>query len=273
MSYTRAEQSAAGAPVELYRWLYGTLAYHYTSAQEAQSYLGETFEPAPIRRGAISQGDAIERAALEVAVAQDHPVATLFRAATPAQRVTVTLWRRHLSDVDAEYIVLWQGRVRACIWEEATARLVHEPVWTTLRRSGLRRTWGRTCPHVLGDAECRVDLGDYEVSGTVARLSGLTVRVSAASGYPVGYFAGGTLAATVGGVPWRVMVTAHRGDKLTLHLPIPGLAAGATLALTPGCSHTWSGAAGCRERFGNGLNYGAFPFMPRLSPHGGTRLY
>ena len=273
MSYDAYERSAAGEPVELYRWLYGDIAYHYTSAQADQSYLGETFAAAPIRRGAISQGDTIERASLEIAVAQDHPVATLFRASTPAQRVTATLWRRHLADADAEYIVLWQGRVRSCIWEEATARLVHEPIWTTLRRAGLRRTWGRTCPYVLGDDECRVNLATYTVSGTVASLSGLTAKVSAASGYPAGYFAGGTLAVTVGGVPWQVMILAHRTDTLTLHLPIPGLAAGASVALTPGCSHTWTGAAGCRERFGNGVNFGAFPFTPRLSPHGGTRLY
>lgn len=273
MSFDAYERSAAGTPIELYRWMRGSDAYHYTSAQTAQSHLGEDFEPAVITRGAIAQGGSIERAAMHVRLPQDHAIPALFRAGVPADRVLLTIWRRHSTDPDAETIVIWQGRVRACVWEGAEATLTHEPIWTTLRRSGLRRTFGRTCPHVLGDDQCGVDLGEYEVSGTVAGINRLRLTIAAAAAYPDGYFAGGMLSTTVGAVNWRAMILRHKAKVLTIHMPLPGLTLGQSVHLTPGCDHTFNGAGGCIKRFANPLNHGGFPFTPWLSPHGGTRLY
>lgn len=273
MSYAELEQSAAGAPIELYRWVHGADAHYYTSAQEAQSYLGEDFTPAPITRGPVVQGDSIDRAALDIVVPQNHAIAALFRAGVPAAVVSLTIWRQHSSDPDSEIIVLWSGRVRRCTWSGASATLQHEPNWTSLRRPGLRRTWGRQCPYLLGEDGCGVNLAAYDVAGTAASVSGLKIECTAADAKPDGYFAGGQLVVTISGTTWRAMITRHAGKTLTLHLPLPGLAAGDALVLYPGCDHTLNGAGGCHARYANALNYGGFPFTPRLSPHGGTRLY
>lgn len=273
MSFRLYEEGAASAqPVELYHWSHAGSAYRYTSDQEARSHAGASYAPAPITREALAQGDAIERAELKVTLTADHPVAALFVAGPPADRVHLTLYRLHASDPAGEVLSAWAGRVRSCTWAGGEVVLLHEPVFTALRRPGLRRTWGLQCPHVLGDYWCGVDLASYALSDTITRVAGLVVTLPDAGSKPNGYWAAGVCAVTIGGVLHRVMIDRHTGTRLTLHMPVQGLAAGQTATITPGCDHSLKGPGGCITRFGNALNYGGFPWTPVTSPYG-SRIY
>jgi uncharacterized phage protein (TIGR02218 family) len=275
MTYAVAETGIATAqPVELYRWTHAAESYRYTSAQADQVLSTQVYTAAPLSRGAISQGEEIARAALEVTVPQDHPVALLFSLGPPVDRVLLTLRRRHATDADAEAVVIWQGRVLSCEWSGVSALLRHEPVWTALRRSGLRRTWGLQCPHLLGSTGCGVDLADFQAAGTVAAVSGVAVQVAAAAGQADGYWYGGMLESyqPATGRTLRAMILGHTGDDLTLHIPL-ALVPGDAVTLTPGCDHSLDGAGGCVARFDNAVNFGGFPWTPQTSPYGGTAVY
>jgi len=275
MTYAAKETGIATAqPVELYRWTHAAEAYRYTSAQGAQVLDTYSFEPAVVRRGAISQGDEINRALLEVTVPKDHPVALLFSLGPPVDRVLLTLWRRHATDADAEAVVAWQGRVLSCEWSGVQAVLRHEPVWTAVRRTGLRRTWGYSCPHVLGEAACGVDLGDFDATCTVSSVSGVTVVATGADAQANGYWVGGMLSRydPATGRTLRTMIVGHSGTTLRLLAPL-ALVAGDAVTLTPGCDHSLDGAGGCVTRFDNAANFGGFPWTPKSSPYGGAAIY
>jgi hypothetical protein len=214
MTYLAQETGGAtGQPIELYQWTHASETYRYTSAQSDQTAGGATFTAAPVMRGTVSQGEEINRAALEVTVPQDHPVALLFSAGPPVDRVLLTIWRRHATDPLAEVVVLWQGRVLSCEWAGANAVLSHEPVWTAIRRTGLRRTWGYQCPHLLGSAPCGVNLVSYAIAGTVDSVSGPALVVVAAAGAPDGHWVGGMLTASKAGrTPG--MVVGHGGPNI-----------------------------------------------------------
>jgi uncharacterized phage protein (TIGR02218 family) len=275
MTYLAQETGGATAqPVELYRWTHATEIYTYTSGQEAEVLDGETYVPAAIRRGQINQGEEINRATLEVTLAQDHPVALLFSLGPPVDRVLLTLSRRHVTDAAAEAVTIWQGRVLSCEWSRVQAVLRHEPVWTALRRVGLRRTWGYQCPHLLGGSACGVVLAGFEGAGTVTAVAAATVTVSGAEAQPDGYWSGGMLSAypIATGRTLRAMILGHTGTDLTLHIPL-GLIPGDAVTLSPGCDHSLDGAGGCDARFANAANFGGFPWTPEVSPYGGTVVY
>lgn len=272
MTYDARETGTATAqPVELYRWQHAAESYRYTSGQAAELLDSYSYLPAAIERGAIAQGDEIARAALEVTVPARHPVAHLFALGPPVDRVLLTIWRRHTGDPDAQAVVIWQGRVLSCEWSGVQAVLRHEPMLSSLQRSGLRRTWGLSCPHVLYGPACRLSAAAWRVVGTVASVSGASVGVAAAAGYADGHFAGGWLAREDGatGRTYRAMVIGHTGSALTLHIPLP-LAAGDAVWMYPGCDRTM---ATCDGRFANILNFGGFPWTPKQSPYGGALVY
>jgi uncharacterized phage protein (TIGR02218 family) len=264
MAYDTLEGSVSGAqPVELYRWQHAAEVVAATSADAEQTHEGVTYTPAAIERGAVVQGDDIQRADLDVVVPAAHPVAALFSLGPPVDRVLLTVYRRHAGD--AETVPVWRGRVLSCEWSGIQARLRHEPQWTAIRRAGLRRVYGYTCPHVLYGSACGVVASGRAVAGTVATVSGVAVTVAAAAGYADGWFRGGYLLMVAAGTgrQYRAWILAHAGAALTLHLPL-ALVAGDAVTMYPGCDRSLDT---CTAKFANAVNFGGFPWTPSKSPH------
>ena len=265
MTFDAREASLADArPAELYRWTHAAEVIAATSADQELVHAGETYTPTPLERAAIVQGDEMQRADLAVTVPAAHPVAQLFAGGPPVDRVRLVVYRRHLGD--GETVAIWRGRVLSCEWRGIEAVLTHEPDWTAIRRPGLRRTYGHTCSHVLGDPHtCRVDLSAYATAGTVSAASGVSVTVPAAASQADGWWRGGYLLRSVPttGRQYRAMITDHSGEALTLHLPL-GLAAGDAVSLYPGCDRSLDTCAG---KFRNAANFGGFPWTPTQSPY------
>lgn len=270
MTYDARETSwHDGQPVELYEFRRGVDHWRYTSADADISYSGFVWASVPIERSRIEQGSEMNRSDLKITLPRDNEVALLFRAQPPGDVVTVSVLRQHRGDSDTKAI--WLGRVINVTWRESVAELTCEPVFTSLRRPGLRRMYQLNCPHVLYGIDCNVPQLSYKTTDVVNAVNGAVISVAAAAGHPDGYYTGGFvhwLSAT--GVTDSRMIIAHTGQDLTLDATIQGLTAGENVDIYPGCNHTMSD---CDGKFGNIENYGGFPFIPGINPFDGSMIF
>ncbi|MCX8018193.1 MAG: DUF2163 domain-containing protein [Rhodocyclaceae bacterium] len=266
MSYQGIENTTAqGRPVELYEFALGATRWRYTTASSAVSYLNQSYEPAIITRGGIEQSEELNRANLSIRVFRDFPVAALFVAQPPDGVLSVSIYRQHLTDPAAEWIVLWKGRVVGCRFSGSEAELACEPVATSLKRTGLRARYSLLCRHALYSAACGASKELLRVDGIVGSVGGKVALVPAAASRPDGYFTAGMLQTNEG----ARMIVGHTGSTLTLAAPFPGLSVGASVRLYPGCQHT---TADCSGKFGNIINFGGFPAIPSKNPFSGDAV-
>lgn len=270
MTYSTAESSyQGGAPVELYTFACGASRYYYTSADEDQLVDLVTYRAAPIVRGDIEQTSEVAKLSLRLTVARDFPVADLYRVSPPSEVVTLSLSRLHRGDGDKA--VVWMGRVLNAEWAGHQATLVCESVYTSIKRTGLRRQYQRSCPHVLYSVPCGVAAASYREDVPVYAVSGTTIECLAFAAKPAGYYSGGFIEyQTPAGLTERRAIRDHTGQAITVTHQIPGLAPGATITAYPGCDHT---TATCQVKFANILNYGGAPYIPQKNPFGGSSLY
>lgn len=130
------------------------------------------------------------------------------------------------------------------------------------------RVYQRVCGAVLGDAACRVDLGapgrflDLAVQDA---LGGQRFRFAGIGGLPDDWFARGRMRVTSGAGAGLVgLVKADRQvgalREVTLWQGLRAeIAAGDGVRLEVGCDKRLST---CRDKFGNGVNFQGFPFIP-----------
>ena len=270
MTYATVETSTqAGRPVELYEFISGTTYYRYTSADGDVVYGGNTYTAVPISRGAVEATSETARLALEITCASDLPVLDLFATMPPEEVVAVTLRRLHAGDGEA--ITMWMGRVLNVTWNNASAAIHCESVYTSLKRTGLRRLYQKGCPHVVYGSGCGLNRNDFKLVRTVSTITGTTITVSTLSGFADGYFSGGYLEwEKTTGVFERRAIRSQVGAVVTIGFPIPGLAASASVNLYPGCDHS---LATCEGKFSNRLNYGGQPYFPDKNPFNGVAIY
>ncbi len=268
MTYAAIETSVqSGRPVELYEFLNGATAYRYTSADGDVSYGGNTYSAVPIARGAIEATSETVRLALEITCARDIPIVDLFSVYPPEEMVLITLRRLHAGDGEA--VVIWMGRILNVTINNASAGIHCESVYTSLKRTGLRRLYQKSCPHVVYGTGCGLIRDTYKSTKAVSTVSGTTITVGSI-GVADGYYAGGCLEWTSSGVIHRRAIHSQTGGALVIGFPIQGIAASASVDLYPGCDHT---LATCNSKFANAPNYGGMPFFPDKNPFGGVALY
>jgi uncharacterized phage protein (TIGR02218 family) len=273
MTYSTIEQSAADArPVELYEFRRDSLVWRYTSADQDVTFATQLYLARTIERSAIEQGSEMNRANLQLTVQRDLDVVQLFQVGPPSDPITCTLKQYHYGDTDAA--TLWQGRIISCTpWEGGRARLVLEPIYTALRRNGIRRYYQRSCPHLLYGPDCTVNNTSYRVTGNVTQINGLVIQQAEVGAYAAGYFTGGYLEWDIdppNQVYERRFIEAHSSVNLTVtSLPL-GLTVGTQIRVYPGCDHLLTT---CNSKFANAVNYGGLPFLPTVNPFGGTSLY
>lgn len=268
MTYAAVETSIqSGRPVELYEFLYGATAYRYTSADGDVVYGGNTYSAVPIARGAVEATNEVARLALEITCTRELPVLEPFAVSPPEEVVLITLRRLHAGDGEA--IIMWMGRVLNVTLNNAAAEIHCESVYTSLKRVGLRRLYQKSCPHVVYGTGCGLARATYKATKTVSTVVGTTITVGSI-GAVDGYYAGGYLEWSSGGVSHRRSIHSQTGGAVVIGFPIPGMAASDSVDLYPGCDHTLST---CNGKFGNSLNYGGMPYFPPKNPFAGTAIY
>ena len=129
------------------------------------------------------------------------------------------------------------------------------------------RLYTTACSADLGDARCKIDLGNgaYHGSGTVTAVKAASsVTVNGLATFNDGWFTAGKLTFTGGAnAGLAVEVKIHRKDaEVTLELwqivPEP-IAAGDTFDVTAGCDKQFST---CHDKFANVVNFRGFPHIP-----------
>ena len=277
MTYAAIESSRAlGRPAELYYFRFGsdpTAFYAYTDVEDEVVYDGVTYAPVPIKRGAIVASGSLDKSRMSVRVPLSTEIAELFRVYPPGQVVTLTIRGGHLSDTDMEFPVIWVGRVLQCSRNDDNGPegdLTCEPASTSMRRSGLRRHYQLSCPHVLYEAGDGLCNANKLAATSTAAITALTyTSLTFAPGW------NGALATAkyIGGmVSWvtpflREQRTILRitGDTLTLTGPTTGLAVTDVVDIILGCNHQ---TTDCETIHNNILNYGGQPYIPLKNPTG-----
>lgn len=130
------------------------------------------------------------------------------------------------------------------------------------------RLYGRRCDADLGDARCTKDISSapFSLSGTIVAISDeMTLIVSGLEDRPAGWFSHGRvrfLDGLLAGV--SADISSHTveapGARLALWSPLARLPEpGDQLAVSAGCDKAFET---CSAKFGNGLNFQGFPYLP-----------
>lgn len=277
MSFDTIETSVDdGQPLELVQFTYLTNNWYFTTSESPVVYEGNTFSPLPFKHSDIAPSAEVSKSQITIGVPKDCPVGELFRAQSPAGLVTVTIFAKHAQD--AQVKAIWKGRVINAEWQEPWLNLTSESVFSSLQRVGLRRNYAVQCPHTVysqGEGLCNVNKESFRSDYVVTTISGLTVFCEDADGVAVDRFAGGEVTWThaTDGYLVRAMIKSNDGaGNFTLLFPPQGLALGAAIHAYPGCDHDLDSPNGC-PKFGNQINYGGQPFIPKKNPFNGSTLY
>lgn len=268
MTYAAYEQSAdSGCPIELYEFIQGTFRWTYTSHSESIVRLGQVYSPAPIVRDSIKQTTDIFKDGLTLTFPRDSEFAAQFLAFSPELPTTVTVYRGHLLDTAAEYVVYWKGRISSSKTSGNTIDLDCESVYTSIRRPGLRACFQLSCRRTLYLRGCNVNRELYAHPGTVLSIANLlNVTVSGASLMGDGYYTGGMLKTKDDVLRF---ITSHVGDVVTISRPLTTLQGRDDVVLYPGCDHL---KETCNNKFNNILNFGGFPWIPTRNPYDGSSI-
>lgn len=270
MTFESHELSAQdGSPFELFTFrLYGQ-NFRYTNEKTTQVVDGLTYEAWPIAHDEIKRTDKMEKQSITLDVPTDFPILQLYDDAPPSDVITLQIAQIHRGD--NEPISFWNGRVMTGLRQGNRGQLYCENVYSSQKRQGLRRLYGRLCPHVLYGPACRAVDVDFRIEIQADSVFGPQLRSAILSTYPDGRFAGGLVEfePTPGRIERRG-VKSHVGDLITLTHAITDITALDTFFLYLGCKHDLTD---CDETFGNAVNYGGWPYIPRISPMGSSSVF
>lgn len=270
MTYSSRETSVQnGVPIQLLQFVQGLQEWYYTTASYSIEALGKTWVPTPVQFSAVTQSNEMAKDTLSLKFPRGHEFASVFLGYnTPDVLTSVTLFRGHVNDPDAQFITYWKGRVSSFKASGETLSLECEPIFTSLRRPGLRARYQRTCRHALYGRGCRLDAEDWGTAGVLTAVDGATLTIPAAASLPIGYLSGGMVKTPDGILRY---VIGHNGSQVTLMRPVRKLvdSVGSAVTVYPGCDHTRST---CQARFDNIDNYGGFSWIPTKNPFGGSSI-
>jgi uncharacterized phage protein (TIGR02218 family) len=175
------------------------------------------------------------------------------------------MYRGHHTDLSDELRVIWKGRVVGAKSGKQTIKATIESIFTSLRRTGCRVRYQRTCRHALYFDGCNLNIDDFKTAATVTAITGNVLTVPLADDEQDGFYKSGIVIFD-GLYGW---ISNHTGSALTVILPVPGLAdyvtanGSASVFIAPGCDLA---RATCETKFNNEENFGGFPYMPDNNP-------
>lgn len=272
MSYSKIEVSDSdGKPTLLFEFQRSLLFFRYTDADQDIAVGGTTYAKAAIQTGTLSQSGDASADTLELTVPYDLAVCGQFDPVSPSEQVWLTIRRKH-ADAD-EAPIVWMGTVTGFGRPSVlTRKFVCDTISMSFSRGGLRLTWGRTCPNMLYDRNCKVDKTLYAFAGHGLRVDGVRIQVPEISAKAAGWFDGGFFEMEIASGVYE-----RRGIEMTSGVTVRvfGSTAGFSdvpraITLYPGCGRT---IAICDGKFGNVLNYGGFVHLPGKSPFDGNPVF
>jgi len=272
MTYDALEKSVyGGKPIELFSFICGAYRLLVTNAEIVQTFLGATYETGwSITRNEPETSEETSHSDLEIYVAQDFPIASMFALNTVWQPIWLTVIRKHRDD--SGYVTLWAGKVIDCSINPSkrSATLICKPV-EALSKIGFQQTCSPQCTRRLYSPRCGVSEAAHLVVTTLDSVSadGLTITATAFASKPNDYFKLGDLYIPALGAHMKIL--SHVGITLTLLRPVTGLLPGETVQALAGCDHVWKKGNGdwgdCHLKFNNAINAMMWPFVPIKNPY------
>lgn len=268
MTYSVYEDSLeTGTPIELYEFVQGLKRWNFVSGATEIIKSAQKFEPSSVKRDRVKQTTDTFKDSIKLVFSRDDAFASQYIAFAPEDVTTVTIYRGHYGDPDAQFIVYWKGRVVGAKTSGNQIEVQCESVFTSIKRPGLRARFEYGCRRTLYLKGCNVNRELYKHEGAVLSIAGeLVVTVAGAASKPDGYYTGGMIIAPDGGTRF---LTAHTGDIVTMARPMASLVGGQTVAIYPGCDHL---KETCKNKFNNLDNFGGFPWIPAKNPYSGSSI-
>jgi uncharacterized phage protein (TIGR02218 family) len=251
----------SGEPAELYRVTYGTQIITVTSGDRQITHAGEVYLPYTMKRTETMQTSDLNKALLTLTTTKNNPIPELFRLGSPNFPIYITVFRQHTAIADSDFVTIYKGRVSNCRFTKMEAEINCDPIFTGLKRPGLRIKYEPTCANGLYDVGCTLNKELFKTTGTVSWTDGRRqFIIPAAKGKAADYFVGGMM--NLNGLHMISDYNASTG-KITLVRHTIGAAVGDAVSLYPGCDHS---RTVCYSRFANINNYKGFPWMADRNP-------
>ncbi|PHR58714.1 MAG: hypothetical protein COA47_09925 [Robiginitomaculum sp.] len=271
MSFDIVERSLNdGTPVELYTFTRSAQVFRYTSADEDVLYQGATFTAVPLSRPSFEQSQDPGRKPISLKASSGLGFVQQYIASPPTDSISLIIRRFHTEDNTTEAVISWMGRVTNVKFESNQVEIQCEPIFTSMKRPGLRRLYQTTCPHLLYGPECKFSKPTFQLDAAVNITGGTTLTAASIGGEADGFYTGGMVEWTNAGVIDKRFILTHTGSGITINLPFEGMVNGDSVRIFPGCDHVLST---CVDKFSNEVNYGGFPFIPTKNPFSGTPIF
>lgn len=260
-----------GRPICLYEFVWGNDTYRYTSADRDITYGGHGWTAISITDNGFVQGVSDQEFVVELP--RSNEIVQLFRLTPPSLPIALTCRRFHFDDPDQEAAVYWVGTVANVRAKDSiSAEILGNPISATVRRTGLRLCWERSCPHSLYDEACRVDKAAFKTNTTITDLTGTTITVASLGAFGSNRYAGGFVEwiATANGTVDRRAIESVTGSTLSLLGTTDRLVVGQAVSLFLGCDLS---PTTCQSIFNNLPNHGGFAMLPGKSPFDGNPVF
>ena len=266
-------------------WLYriavpGVATFHITSRgrnftsgpfrPNASFPLGQTFVPAAILNGGVTQTTNAQRAEVSINLPTTGPIAQAILAYDGQGDISVSMWQTFAGDPDEEYAEKFVGRVVSVQPGLLATTLVCEEGFTAMARSSVAQVMQRLCRHAHyftadDGGGCRLNVDDWKQAVSITAITGRIATVPLAAMQPSGAFTAGIL--FWGGNEY--FIQSHSGSTLILESVPVGLAAllPEDAEIVPGCNLTPENCAA----FSNIANFGGFWWMSE-TPFDGRAL-
>lgn len=253
-----------GRPIIFYRFTLGATVWRYCTADEDLAVGADIWKAAPISDSGVKQTGQSMSDTLTIDAPDRIGPAAVFSSSPPGQTMSVEILRSHGGQTDLQ--VTYVGEVIQCNTPlPGKAVFSVQALSATMKRTGLRMTWQRTCPHVLYDQlTCRASKEVNSTNATIVSVFGFEVVVTNLSGTA---FSGGFMQWNDEVQGLRTLtIEAQTEVTLTMFDDTTDLYPGLSVTLFKGCNRTTSACSA----LGNLNNYGGFPWMPGKSPFDGV---
>lgn len=276
MAFESYEDSVEGSrPIELYEFIYQGTTTRWTSYDRDVTVNLLLYRAAPglTRSDIEDSGKNVANPNVTITGPADFEPAQVFSICPPSDVVNVLIKRTQASDIDDPQVI-WAGRVLSVSWPLDAVKMTCQSIYTRLKQPGLRRLYGKSCPHMLyktGEGECNADKASFKATVLISGADGVTIQGAGFAAFADGYFNGGMIETEITpGVIEKRGIKTHVGDTITVTHRIPGLVGLTNVDAYPGCDHT---RLTCQAKFNNENNYGGFPFVPLKNPYGAASVF
>lgn len=263
MTFDSRETSRDDASwVEFLLFQRGGQKWRYTFEHQTTVFQGASHFSAPgLRRGPIQQSDEDVTMQLRITLPRTASIAQEFIGSPVPEPISVTLYRNHRGESDAEALPAWWGEVSSARFVGSELELLCSTEESVFGGQLGRMKFSRNCGNMLGDELCGVDMELHTFPATVTAVDPfgreVTVTGPADLGASPSHYQRGQL---VWGVQRSLILAEASPGVFTLQTALPTLTPGALGVLVKrGCDRTH---LMCDTVFNNLDRIQAYPLIP-----------